>query len=174
MLIDPPFSSDGKLQELPGGRKPVAALLTNHFHIRSAGEFRTQFGCDVYMHAAEESWTEFRADHYFLDDALLLGCFRAIRIPNSNFSGATAFLFNAGDGILFAGEAIDVRDSETLWKIYTRHLARTGSTVQEAVDGLEVLLDYQFDALLPAHDGPMLTGAKTALREFLADPITRY
>ena len=174
ILVDPPFSSDGELQELPGGREPVAALLTNHFHIRSAGKFRTEFGCHVYLHVAEKPWAEFRADHYFSDDALLLGCFRAIRIPNSNFSGATAFLFESGDGILFAGETIDVRDSETLWRIYTRHLERTGSTVQEAVNGLAILLDYQFDALLPAHDRPMLTGANRALREFLANPITRY
>ncbi|MCY3801967.1 MAG: MBL fold metallo-hydrolase [Chloroflexi bacterium] len=174
MLVDPPFSSDGKLQELPGRRIPIAALLTNHFHIRSAGGFRTEFGCDVYMHAAEESWTDFRADHYFSDNDLLQACFRAIRIPNSNFSGATAFLFESGDGILFVGEAIDVRDSKTLWKIYTRYLARTCSTVEESIEELKVLLDHQFDALLPAHDEPMLTGAKTALREFLANPITRY
>jgi len=142
--------------------------------MRSAGGFRTEFGCEVYLHTAEESWTDFRADHYFSDDALLLGCFRAIRIPSSNFWGATAFLFESGDGILFTGEAVDVRNPETLWKIYTRHLARTASTVEESIEGLKVLLNYQFDALLPAHDGPMLTGAKTALREFLANPITRY
>ena len=174
VLIDPPFSSDGGLKELPGGREPTAALLTNHFQIRSAGEFRTEYGCAVYLHAAEKSWTDFEADTYFSDGDLLLDRFRVIQIPNSNFSGATAFLDESSQGRLFVGEAIDVRDAETLWMPYTRHLKRIGSTVEEAIRGLTVLLDCEFDALLPAHDRPMLGGAKKALQDFLEHPIARY
>ena len=76
ILVDPPFGADGGLQELPRGLDPAAVLLTNHFHIRSAGEFRTEFGCDVYLHAAEESWTDFKADSYFSDGDILLDHFR--------------------------------------------------------------------------------------------------
>ncbi len=56
---------------------------------------------------------------------------------------------------------------------YTRYLKRTGSTAEQAVAGLRVLLDYEFDALLPAHDRPMLSGAGDALRKFIAEPIVR-
>ena len=56
---------------------------------------------------------------------------------------------------------------------YTRHLKRTGSTVDQTVEGARVLLDYEFDALPPEHDRPMLSGAGDALRKFVADAIVR-
>ncbi len=169
-LIDPPYLSDGTLASLPSDARPRAILLTDHFHIRSAPAWCDEAGCEVWLHRHERAWTDAHIDHWFGDGETLLDHFRVIQIPDSFFFGESAFLWKRAGGVLFVGDGVRGRDGQSLWLTGTRHLRRTGSSAADAVEGLNVLLDYEFDALLPSHGPPVLTGAKDALAQFIEAP----
>ena len=170
-LVDPPYLADGTLASLPSDARPRAVLLTDHFHVRSAPAWCDEGGCEVWLHRDERDWTDARIDHWFDDGDTLLERFRVIQIPNSFFFGESAFLWERAGGVLFVGDAVRGRDGRSLWLTGTRYLRRTGSSAADAVEGLKVLLDYEFDALLPSHGPPVLTGAKDALAQFIVSPI---
>ncbi len=169
-LIDPPYAEDGALVHLPGDATPKTVVLTDHFHIRSAAAWRHETGCELWLHEAEHAWTDKQVEHAFRDGDMLCERFKVIRIPNSFFFGESALLWE-DKSVLFVGDAVQGRNDHDLWLTGTQYLRRTNSTPAEAVQGLRVLLDYDFDALLPSHGSPVLSGARDALLQFIEHPV---
>ena len=174
VLVDPAYQSEGATPDMPGDIDPLAILLTNHYHARASESLRSKHKCPVFIHRLERDWTDFQADEYFDDQDLLLDQFRVIRLPNSAFEGATAFLMSKSGGALFVGDAITSLNGNSLGMTHTRYLRRTRASVADAICGLRILLEYDFNALLPSHGPPVTSGAKSALESFFKDPVTSW
>ena len=172
ILVDPAYQSEGASPDMPGDIDPLAILLTSHYHVRASESLRSKHKCPVFIHRSERDWTGFLADDYFDDGDFLIDKFQAIRLPNSAFERATAYLMSKSCGALFVGDAITSPIGNNLGMTRTRYLKRTRASVGDAICGFRILLEYDFDVLLPGHGPPVTSGAKSALKSFFEDPIT--
>ena len=109
VLIDPEQADETGAAELlrihPG--PPVAVVLTNDMHERSAYRIRESVGAPVWAPKSGEQDLEGKPDHLYADGGALPGGLRAIDIAG-RFSGDSVLLWQAptGDRVLFTGDTL--------------------------------------------------------------------
>lgn len=156
--------------------RPVAILLANNFHERSAGRvldrYRRDPGAEVWAHADAVPRLEVAVDHTFRETASLPGGVTAHPIPGLERSetiyhiGAHAALV-AADALIGAGGG-RVRVPPPWWAEDTPEGAARYR--DELRPSLRRLLELPIERILVSHGEPVLAGGAAALREALDSP----
>ena len=109
VLLDPERPTDAVGKELLSlvGRKPIATILSNDMHERTAYETREQASVPVWAPLSGAADLEGRPDHLYEDGATLPGGIKALDIQG-RFSGDTVLLWPAptGERVLFTGDTL--------------------------------------------------------------------
>jgi glyoxylase-like metal-dependent hydrolase (beta-lactamase superfamily II) len=163
IVIDPAIMDTSDMELLQKLGTPAHILLTNKDHERIAYEMREQFGAKIHIHKNDAPLLKQQPDQTFDNGDLLPGNLRAINISNNKSPGETAFLLPQGKGILFIGDAI------IGWPKGEFSLLPTTiyKDPQKAKEGINVLLEYDYDTVLVGDGEPVLENGKEAIRRFL-------
>lgn len=164
VLFDPPEMTDGDLTRLERLGAPAAVLLTSDWHGRAAPLFAERYDVPVYATAAAAPHCDCDVDETFGDGAALPGDWRAVAVPlegESKFHGVACFYHDAAGGVLVSGDACLARGDGTVVARDAGHL-----------DGLERLLEYDFDVLLAGHGPAVLESARDRLARALDEERT--
>src|SRR6266545_7032741 len=109
VLLDPERPTEEVGRELLQlvGRKPIATILTNDMHERTAYRTREQAGVPVWAPLSGAADLEGRPDHLYEDGVTLPGGIRVLDI-HGRFAGDTVLLWTAptGEHVLFTGDAL--------------------------------------------------------------------
>ena len=163
IVIDPAImeSSDFGLLEKLG--TPSHIILTNKDHERMAYQLRDRFKAKIHINKNDSHFLKQSPDYTYEDGDILPGNLRAINISNNKSPGETALLLLLGKGILFIGDAIigwpPGEFSLLPMFIYKNPLL--------ARNGINTLLNYEFDTILVGDGECVLTGGTDAITRFL-------
>jgi hypothetical protein len=169
MVLDPMVPREG-LEWFEGRQAPTQIVLTNRHHLRNSERFADAFGSNI--RCAESGLHEFRGGP----------AVEGFAFGEELAPGITAHRLGA---ICPDDTAIQIRTTEGAALAFADGLTRPrggGLTFvpgflmgddpsgvrAELRESLRALLELDFDSLLFAHGEPLIGGAKTALREFLA------
>ena len=169
MVLDPMVPREG-LEWFEGRQAPTQIVLTNRHHLRNSERFADAFGSNI--RCAESGLHEFRGGP----------AVEGFAFGEELAPGITAHRLGA---ICPDDTAIQIRTTEGAALTFADGLTRPrggGLTFvpgflmggdpsgvrAELRESLRALLELDFDSLLFAHGEPLIGGAKTALREFLA------
>lgn len=162
VLIDPPEPGKKDLDNMQqmGGVQHI--LITNQHHIRQASIIQEKFNSTINAHEFDATKIEATLHSKFNDGELLAGFLRTVLVPHQKTPGETA-LFWEDRKILFVGDAI-IGDPAGRLRLLPKTMYADVSLARE---GLKVLLDLDFSALLVGDGDSIISGGKTALTEFV-------
>ncbi len=162
VLIDPPESSNKDLEKIEemGGVQHI--LITNQHHIRKTSIFQEKFNSKLYINQLDASKIELPIHSEFNDGDLLAEFLKAVHVPHQKTPGETA-LYWEDRRILFVGDAI-IGDPAGRLRLLPKTMY---ADFPSAKEGLKVLLDFDFSALLVGDGDSIISGGKTALTEYL-------
>jgi glyoxylase-like metal-dependent hydrolase (beta-lactamase superfamily II) len=163
VLIDPPSMSREDQDQIENHRPIRCILITNRDHVREAEACRKVFGAKVLVPERDAPEISIQADGTYKNGDKLPGGLKAIYIPDAKSPGECAFLLNRGKGILILGDALIGKPPGRLNLLPPDKLADP----KKAKDGLKVLRQVSFDAVLVGDGVPILTGGKQALEDLL-------
>ena len=162
VIIDPPGPSNKVLEKIEemGGVQHI--LITNQHHIRKTSIFQEKFNSKLYINQLDASKIELPIHSEFNDGDLLAEFLKAVHVPHQKTPGETA-LYWEDRRILFVGDAI-IGDPAGRLRLLPKTMYADFSSAKE---GLKVLLDFDFSALLVGDGDSIISGGKTALTEYL-------
>jgi glyoxylase-like metal-dependent hydrolase (beta-lactamase superfamily II) len=163
VMIDPPPMSvedEAWLQK----QGPIACIiLTNRDHVREAETYRKKLKTTVLAPESDAPLMEIKIDRAFKDGDLLPGGMKAIHIPDAKSPGESPLFLDRGKGILILGDALIGKPPGRL-NLMPPEKYKDPSKARE---GIRVLLNHTFDAILVGDGASILTGGRRAIEEFL-------
>jgi hypothetical protein len=168
LAIDP-IATEGLADALAeqGGVERIA--LTNRHHLRGSVELAERFDCPILAPAAgmHEFPPGLGIEPYEWEDELARGVTAhavAAICPDDG-----ALHIDSGPGAIALADAVIAWDGELSF-VPDFLMDEPDLVKPETTAALERLLELDFDAILLAHGEPISSGAKEALRAFVADP----
>lgn len=155
---------------------PVAVLLANHYHERSAqavlDRYKNEPGASLWAHEAARDRVSCRLTHTFLEGDTLPGEIRAFSLPALN-QGEVALYIPAHGALIVADALIGAGDEKL--RICPASWAEGGNEGQERFKrefrpSLRRLLDLPIEMVLVSHGPPVLSGGRPALEAALESP----
>ena len=162
IIIDPPEPSEKDLVQMQklGGVQQI--IITNQHHIRRASVIREKFNSKLQINSADAPNIELTIDSKFTNGSLIAGFLTAVVVPNNKTAGETA-LYWAERKLLYLGDAL-IGDPPGKLRLLPEKMY---ADIQRAKNGIKTLMDLDFDILLVGDGDSILSGAKTAVAEFI-------
>ena len=162
IVIDPPEPSEKDLVQMQklGGVQQI--IITNQHHIRRASVIRKKFNSKLQINSADAPNIELTIDTKFTNGSMIAGFLKAVVVPNNKTAGETA-LYWAERKLLYVGDAL-IGDPPGKLRLLPEKMY---ADIQRAQNGIKTLMDLDFDTLLVGDGDSILSGAKTALAEFI-------
>ena len=162
VVIDPPQPSEKDLDQMQkmGGVQQI--IITNQHHIRKASVIRGKFNSKLQINNADAGKIELNSDSNFSNGEILVGFLKAVVVPNNKTPGETA-LYWKDRKLLYVGDALIGAPPGKLRLLPEKMYA----DIQRAKNGIKTLMDLDFDTLLVGDGDSILSGAKTAVAEFI-------
>ena len=162
IIIDPPEPSEKDLVQMQklGGVQQI--IITNQHHIRRASVIREKFNSKLQINSADAPNIELTIDTKFTNGSLIAGFLKAVVVPNNKTAGETA-LYWAERKLLYVGDAL-IGDPPGKLRLLPEKMY---ADIQRAKNGIKTLMDLDFDTLLVGDGDSILSGAKTAVEEFI-------
>ena len=162
IIIDPPEPSEKDLVQMQklGGVQQI--IITNQHHIRRASVIREKFNSKLQINSADAPNIELTIDTKFTNGSLIAGFLKAVVVPNNKTAGETA-LYWAERKLLYVGDAL-IGDPPGKLRLLPEKMY---ADIQHAKNGIKTLMDLDFDTLLVGDGDSILSGAKTAVAEFI-------
>jgi hypothetical protein len=176
VLVDPLAPPDGDEfwsaldRDVERAKRPVAVLLTNHYHQRSSAEIVERYpGTLVYGSKHLVGKTERPVDRTFDDGDVLPGNVRARGIRGIG-DDETAFYIPAHKAFVFADALVGIGDGAV--RVVPRRWAPEGDEAGKRYEAefrpsLRKLLNVPIDMLLVSHGEPVTSYGSAALAEAL-------
>jgi hypothetical protein len=173
VVIDPMVPEEG-LGWFDGHEKPQQALLSTRHHYRHCDAFVERFGLTVVASVPglhEFEGTDQRVEGFGDGDEVAPG---VVAIVTDAISpDDTTFAIAHGGGAYSFGDGL-VRPPGSPVGVVPDHLMddppKTKDGLQNAYRGL-LERDFEFEHLLFAHGEPLIGGGRTALKEFVTNPV---
>ena len=165
ILVDPPPMSASDMAMTQRGGTPDYIIVTNRDHEREAAHFRKIFNCLVMAPELDAKEMRLTVDKTFKDGELLPGGIWVVQLSHQKSPGESALFLQQGQGVLIVGDGIIGDPAGALRLLPPEKYAN----IAQAREGLRRLLKYTFDSLLVGDGTSILTGAKPALEQLLAD-----
>lgn len=162
VIIDPPPCDEDSIGEIERRGVPRAILLTNKDHTRECERFASLFRAPVLIHQADAPLAPTRIGGIFKHGEELPGGLRAVRIPDGKSPGECAFLLRKSNAIII-GDALIGSPPGSLKMLPPEKYPDP----ERARQGLRVILEYAFDALLLGDGESITSGGRKAVEEFL-------
>jgi len=162
VLIDPPPMSDEDRDEAEKLGRPAAVFLTNKHHTRGSAAFRERWGAKISIHKNDLPLMEIPVDASFNDGETLAQELKAIRIPDAKTPGECA-LYWAKEKTMIVGDAVIGKPPGGLSMLPDEKF----KDPRKAKDGLNVLLEFDFERLLVGDGASIDRNARQVLDEFL-------
>lgn len=165
ILVDPPpmNASDRAITQRGGALDYI--ILTNRDHEREAANFRKIFTCQVMAPELDAKEMTLPIDKTFKDGELLPGGIWVVQLSHQKSPGESALFLQQGQGVLIVGDGIIGDPPGSLRLLPSEKYI----DIVQARDSLRRLLKYTFDSLLVGDGTSLLTGAKPALEQLLAN-----
>lgn len=163
VIIDPPPISPEDQEWLTKQGAVTCVILTNRDHVREAQAIRTRFSAKVFIHEKDAPLVEIKADKTYREGDRLPGGLVAVHVPNNKSPGETALFLDRGRGVLFLGDALVGKPAGQLNLMPADKYADAA----KAREGIRVLLEYHYDAVLVGDGSSILTGGRQAVEQFL-------
>ena len=162
IVIDPPEPSEKDLVQMQkmGGVQQI--IITNQHHIRRASVIREKFNSKLQINSADAPNIELTIDTKFTNGSLIAGFLTAVVVPNNKTAGETA-LYWTERKLLYVGDAL-IGDPPGKLRLLPEKMY---ADIQRAKNGIKTLMDLDFDTLLVGDGDSILSGAKTAVAEFI-------
>ena len=162
VVIDPPQPIEKDLTQMQkmGGVQQI--IITNQHHLRRASVIQEKFNSKLQINSADAGKIELNCDSNFSNGEILAGLLKAVVVPNNKTPGETA-LYWAERKILFVGDAL-IGDPPGRLRLLPEKMY---ADIQRTKDGIKTLMDLDFDTLLVGDGDSILSGAKTAVAEFI-------
>ena len=162
VVIDPPQPSEKDLTQMQklGGVQQI--IITNQHHVRRASVIREKFNSKLQINSADAPNIELTIDTKFTNGSLIAGFLIAVVVPNNKTAGETA-LYWAERKLLYVGDAL-IGDPPGKLRLLPEKMY---ADIQRAKNGIKTLMDLDFDTLLVGDGDSILSGAKTAVAEFI-------
>lgn len=167
VIVDPPPCGEEILSEIEERGLPRAVILTNKDHVRDSEAFASRFRAPILIHQADAPLVNVRIGGLFNHGDELPGELTAIRVPDAKSQGECALLLRRANAIIL-GDAMIGRPAGQLNLLPPEKFADAA----RAREGIRVLLDYAFDAVLVGDGSPIPKGGHKAIEEFLARSST--
>ncbi len=164
VVIDPPTAPDSVMGEIEKVGPPALVLLTNKHHTRASPMFRETFDCPIHVHQNDADLMDMPPQGTFQNGDRLPCGLLAVTLQNSKTPGETAFLFKGEIDALIVGDAVIGKPSGALSMLPPEKF----TDPKAAKDGLSVLLEHPFEALLLGDGQSITEGGRQALEVFLA------
>ena len=164
VVIDPPAASGSVMREIGDLGRPTLVLLTNKHHTRASAVFRETFDCPIHIHEKDAGLMDTPPQGTFQSGDRLPCGLLAVTLQNGKTPGETAFLFRGDVDALIVGDAVIGRPSGALSMLPPEKF----TDPKAARDGLSVLLQHPFEALLLGDGQSIREGGRQALEAFLA------
>jgi len=161
-VIDPPQPSEKDLTQMQkmGGVQQI--IITNQHHLRRASVIQKKFNSKLQINSADAGKVELNCDSNFSNGEILAGFLKAVVVPNNKTPGETALYWEKRK-ILFVGDAL-IGDPPGKLRLLPEKMY---ADIQRAKNGIKTLMDLDFDTLLVGDGDSILSGAKTAVAEFI-------
>ena len=162
IIIDPPEPSEKDLVQMQklGGVQQI--IITNQHHLRRASVIQEKFNPKIQINSADAEKIELNCDSNFSNGEILAGFLKTVVVPNNKTPGETALYWEERK-ILFAGDAL-IGDPPGKLRLLPEKMY---ADIQRTKDGIKTLMDLDFDTLLVGDGDSILSGAKTAMAEFI-------
>jgi len=162
VVIDPPQPSEKDLTQMQkmGGVQQI--IITNQHHLRRAYVIREKFNSKLQINSADSEKIELNSDSNFSNGEILAGFLKAVVVPNNKTPGETALYWEKRK-ILFVGDAL-IGDPPGKLRLLPEKMY---ADIQRAKNGIKILMELDFDTLLVGDGDSILSGAKTAIAEFI-------
>jgi len=162
-LIDPPPMSREDQDQIERYQPIRCILITNRDHVREAEACRKRYQAKVLASEMDAPTIPIAVDGTFKNGETLPGGLTAIHVPDAKSPGECAFLLNRGNGILILGDALIGKPPGQLNLLPADKFANA----KKAKEGIRVLLESPFDAVLVGDGVSILTQGKKAVQDFL-------
>ena len=162
IVIDPPQPSEKDLNQMQklGGVQQI--IITNQHHLRRASVIQKKFNPKLQINSADAGKIELNCDSKFSNREILAGLLKAVVVPNNKTPGETA-LYWEDRKLLYVGDAL-IGDPPGKLRLLPEKMY---ADIQHAKNGIKILMDLDFDTLLVGDGDSILSGAKTAVAEFI-------
>jgi len=162
IIIDPPEPSEKDLVQMQklGGVQQI--IITNQHHLRQASVIQKKFNPKIQINSADAGKIELNCDSNFSNGEILVGFLKAVVVPNNKTPGESA-LYWADRKLLYVGDAL-IGDPPGKLRLLPEKMY---ADIQRAKNGIKTLMDLDFDTLLVGDGDSILSGAKTAVAEFI-------
>ena len=164
VVIDPPPPPERVLKQIADLGRPDLVLLTNKHHNRASAVFREAFDLPIHVHENDAELMDEPPQGTFRHGDVLPCGLLAVTLAHGKTPGETAFLFPGEVASLIVGDAVIGKPAGSLSMLPPGKFADPAA----AKDGLAVLLDCDFEALLLGDGQSLPTGGHQALEAFLA------
>ena len=162
VLIDPPEPNKKGLEKMQKMGGVQHLLITNQHHIRQASKIQEKFNPKLYINHLDASKIEIPIKSKYNDGDLLVGFLKAVLVTHQKTPGETA-LFWEDRKILFVGDVL-IGDPPGKLRMLPESVY---ADAQLAREGIKILMDLDYDILLVGDGDSILSGAKTAVAEFV-------
>jgi glyoxylase-like metal-dependent hydrolase (beta-lactamase superfamily II) len=162
-MIDPPPMNPENMVQIKQQGPVEYILITNRDHLREAEACRKIFGARVMVPEGDAAEIPIRVDGTYKSGENLPCGLKAIHIPDAKSAGECAFLLNRDKGILILGDALIGKPPGQLNLLPPDKFADP----KKAKEGIKVLLELSFDAVLVGDGVSIMTGGKRAVLDFL-------
>ena len=163
VIVDPPPMTQEEQEWLRKQGRATWIILTNRDHVREVQTFRTQFSTKVCIHEKDAPLIEIQVDKTYRNGDQLPGGLLAVHVPDNKSPGETALFLNRDGGVLFLGDALIGRPPGQL----SLMPADKYEDADRAREGIQVLLEYNYEAVLVGDGASILTDGKHAVEQFL-------
>ena len=162
IVIDPPEPSEKDLVQMQkmGGVQEI--IITNQHHLRRASVIQEKFNPKIQINSADAEKIELNCDSNFSNGEILAGFLKAVVVPDNKTPGETA-LYWEDRKLLYVGDAL-IGDPPGKLRLLSEKMY---TDIQRAKNGIKTLMDLDFDILLVGDGDSILSGAKTAVAEFI-------
>jgi len=166
-IIDPP-NFDGavlsELKELISKYPTQAILLTNMHHDRASEKLKSEFGIPIWINENDAAGLDFKPDKTFEDNEILFGIFRTITFKDQKSPGETGLLLESRNALILGDALIGKKPGEVNMLPPDKF-----KDIEKAKQGLKVMNDYKFEALLLGDGESILEKAGNVTRSFLGE-----
>ncbi len=168
VLIDAMVPAEG-LEWLERHGPPRDVLMSNRHHDRHAWQLQERFGCSVHCvrNGLHEVEGRGRVQAFDFGEQLPGGV--VAHEVDAICPDETALHIPAHDALVCADGVVRWSGRDELAFVPDRYMDDPEQTKRGLRDAYRVLLELDFDRLLLAHGEPLASGARAALREFVAE-----
>lgn len=161
VFIDPISLAAPALEEFAAAASPVAVVLTNGNHARSAAQFRERFSIPILAHAEAVPALGIAVDRLIGESEILFDELTVIDLPGAA-PGEIALHFSAG--AMLMGDALIDLEPHGFSLLPEKYCADPAALRA----GLQKLLRFEFEVLTFAHGFPLVRRARRRLATLLA------